>query len=187
MIDENLAVHVGFGEAVVCRRQFVVVLYFGGDAERIEIGMQMAAHAVGADHHDRANRILRRALSRDQPALGDGFRPWRQLSPSACQLRWIPSASCRRAPRQDLHWPEPASWRFSQEAPAALASSHQCRIVGKAGEKRSAIPAANRCRIFLPAGVQAFLCNRRCRRTETRFPQNSSFTGAAVVCHLDDP
>ena len=32
-------------------------IHAGLDAERIEIGVQMAAHAIGADHHDGANGI----------------------------------------------------------------------------------------------------------------------------------
>ena len=62
VVDEDLAVVVGLGEAVGRRRQLVVVLERLGDAERIEIGVQMAAHAVGADHHDGAHGIARRLL-----------------------------------------------------------------------------------------------------------------------------
>ena len=62
IVEEDRPVVVGGGEAVVLRRQLVVVLERLGDAERIEIGVQMAAHAVGADHHDGAHRIARRLM-----------------------------------------------------------------------------------------------------------------------------
>ena len=60
VVDEDAPVVIGLGEAVGLRRQLVVVLERLGDAERIQIGVQVAAHAVGADHHDGANRIARR-------------------------------------------------------------------------------------------------------------------------------
>ena len=57
VVDEDRAVHVGFGEAV------------GGgvelgmrarhlQAERVELGLEMAAHPVGADHHQRVQAVL---------------------------------------------------------------------------------------------------------------------------------
>ena len=61
VIDEDLAVVIGLGEAVARRMQLLVIL-LRIEAERIEIGVQMAAHAIGADHHDRAHGILRRAV-----------------------------------------------------------------------------------------------------------------------------
>ena len=45
IVDEDRPVVVGLGEAVGSRRQLVVVLQRLGEAERIEIGVQMAAHA----------------------------------------------------------------------------------------------------------------------------------------------
>ena len=61
VVDEDLAVVVGLGEAVGRRMQLLVVL-LRLEAERIEVGVQMAAHAEGADHHDRAHRIAGGAL-----------------------------------------------------------------------------------------------------------------------------
>ena len=40
----------------------LLVIFRGLDAKRIEIGMEMAAHAKGTDHHQRPHRIARRAL-----------------------------------------------------------------------------------------------------------------------------
>ena len=62
IVEEDPAVQVGLRKAVVFRRQFVVVLFLLGNAERIEIGVQVAAHAVGADHHDRPYGIACRLL-----------------------------------------------------------------------------------------------------------------------------
>ena len=60
VIDENLAVVIAFLEAVGLRRKLVVILNGAGDAERVELGVQVAAHAVGADHHDGANAVTGR-------------------------------------------------------------------------------------------------------------------------------
>ena len=53
VVDEDRPVHVGFGEAVGFRVELGVR---GGDlqAERVEPGFEVAAHAVGADQHQRA-------------------------------------------------------------------------------------------------------------------------------------
>ena len=56
VIDEDLAIVVAVLETVA-RRVQLLVIHAGLDAERIEIGVQMAAHAIGADHHDGANGI----------------------------------------------------------------------------------------------------------------------------------
>gem|GEM_PF-5080693 len=64
LVDEDRPVIVGFGKAVIFRRQLVIVFLLGGDAERVEIGVQMAAHAIGADHHDGAHGIARGAFDR---------------------------------------------------------------------------------------------------------------------------
>ena len=62
MIDEDLAVVVGLLEAVG-RGMELLVVPLRLEAERIEIGVEMAAHAVGADHHERAHGIARRAAN----------------------------------------------------------------------------------------------------------------------------
>ena len=56
VIDEDLAIVVAVLETVA-RRVQLLVIHASLDAERIEIGVQMTAHAIGADHHDGANRI----------------------------------------------------------------------------------------------------------------------------------
>ncbi|QTK80393.1 hypothetical protein AT6N2_C2847 [Agrobacterium tumefaciens] len=60
VIDKDLAVVIAFLEAVGLRRELVVILDGNGNAERVELGMQVAAHAVGADHHDGANAVTGR-------------------------------------------------------------------------------------------------------------------------------
>ncbi len=56
VVDEDLAAVVGLGEAVAARIEFRRRLV-GLELERVEIGMQVSAHAVGADHHDGADGI----------------------------------------------------------------------------------------------------------------------------------
>ena len=59
LVEIDLAVHVGFGEAVGARIEFFLVL-LRLEFERIELGVEMTAHAVGADQHQRMDRIARR-------------------------------------------------------------------------------------------------------------------------------
>ena len=61
VIEEDLAVEVGLGEAVGARIELLVVLA-RLEAERIEIGVEVAADAIGADQHQRAHRVARRLL-----------------------------------------------------------------------------------------------------------------------------
>jgi len=56
MVDEDRPLEIGFGKAIGFRRKLVVVIVgLLRQIERIELGMQMAAHAVGADHHQRTD------------------------------------------------------------------------------------------------------------------------------------
>ena len=59
-VDEDRPVEVGIREAVGLGLELAVHLAVG-EAERIEIGGEMAHDAVGADQHQRADRILRGA------------------------------------------------------------------------------------------------------------------------------
>ena len=59
MIDEDLAIVVGLLKAVG-RRMELLMVSLRLKSKRIEIGVQMAAHAIGADHHERADGITRR-------------------------------------------------------------------------------------------------------------------------------
>ena len=60
MVDEDRPLEIGFGKAIGFRRKLVVIIVgLLRQIERIELGMQMAAHAVGADHHQRLDRIAR--------------------------------------------------------------------------------------------------------------------------------
>ncbi len=53
----------------------LLVVTTRGQPQRVELGVEVAAHAVGADQHDRPHRILRRLLDGDagrgQHAAGD--------------------------------------------------------------------------------------------------------------------
>jgi hypothetical protein len=58
-VDEDRLIEIGFGEAIALVVEILVIGAFG-DAERIEIGDQVPARAVGADQHERADRGQRR-------------------------------------------------------------------------------------------------------------------------------
>ena len=55
--EPDLAIHVGGGEAVVGRQE---LRDFGemGEAERVELGGEVATDAIAADEHHRADRIV---------------------------------------------------------------------------------------------------------------------------------
>ncbi len=69
VVDEDLSPVVGLGETIGGRVE-VVFRFRRLEAERVEIGVEMAAHAVGADHHDRADRVPRRLLDARVADLG---------------------------------------------------------------------------------------------------------------------
>src|SRR5690349_15117589 len=72
LVEINLAVHVGFGEAVRARIEFFLIL-FSFEIERIELGMKVATHAVSANEHERMNgvaRCLHDIIGRKRDALG---------------------------------------------------------------------------------------------------------------------
>ncbi|MGY4328422.1 hypothetical protein ACVWWG_002839 [Bradyrhizobium sp. LB7.2] len=58
MVEEDLAVEIGFAEAVGPRIEFFAIA-LGLDAERIELGVEMTTHAVGPDQHQGADRVAR--------------------------------------------------------------------------------------------------------------------------------
>ena len=76
LVEEDLAVEIGLGEAVGARIELRLVL-LRLEPERIELGVEVAADAVGADQHQRADRIARRLLhvgGGNLDALGSA--PW---------------------------------------------------------------------------------------------------------------
>ncbi len=76
VVDEDRPVHVGVGEAVGARIELRVRLGVG-EAQRVEVGDQVAADAVGADDHQRPQAVEHRLLDllvgdRDAGSLGLG-------------------------------------------------------------------------------------------------------------------
>ena len=69
VVEEYLAVEIGFGEAIGARIEFFAIA-LRLDAERIELGVEMTAHAVGADQHQGADRIARRLVDVGGRQLG---------------------------------------------------------------------------------------------------------------------
>ncbi len=61
LVEENLAIEIGVAEAVRARIELFVAAA-QCEAERIEIGVEVAADAIGADQHQRVDRIARRLL-----------------------------------------------------------------------------------------------------------------------------
>ena len=79
VIEEDLAVEIGFGEAVGARIEFLAVAR-RLDPERVELGVEMAAHAVGPDQHQGAHGIARRLVDVGRRQLGAlGLRLGREL------------------------------------------------------------------------------------------------------------
>ena len=69
MVEEYLAIEVALDEAVGTRIElFAVARRF--DAERIEVGVEVAAHPVGADQHQRAHGIAGRLMQVGRGDLG---------------------------------------------------------------------------------------------------------------------
>ena len=72
MIEEDLAVEIALRKTVGTRIEFLAIAR-RLDPERIELGVEMAAHAVGPDQHQGAHRIARRLVDigrRQFAALG---------------------------------------------------------------------------------------------------------------------
>ena len=87
VVEEELAIEVGLGEAVAFGVQFRVVLA-AGEAERIEIGEQVPAHPVGADQHDHPEMVDDQpagALAAEVDHLGSSGR--RQFAPALFPAR----------------------------------------------------------------------------------------------------
>src|SRR5580704_11395512 len=61
LVEKNRTVEIGFAEAVGTRIELLLVLD-RLEPERIEIGVKMAARPIGADQHQRPDRIPRRAF-----------------------------------------------------------------------------------------------------------------------------
>ena len=61
LVEEDRPVVVGLGEAVGARIEFLLRL-FRLKPERIELGVEMAADAIGADQHQRVDGIAGRLL-----------------------------------------------------------------------------------------------------------------------------
>ncbi len=91
MIEENLAVEIGLGEAIGARVELLAVAR-RLDPERVEPGVKMPAHAIGANQHQGAHRIARGLMEvgrREFRALGlrlgcdlgaDGFFDFRPVA-----------------------------------------------------------------------------------------------------------
>ena len=139
--------------------------------------MQMPAHAESADHHDRADGILRSAgkvgLRKRGFAFGRslGFElvnNHRFCRPIAIQRR-DQIAIGLNGPR-----------RFRPRCTGCIAF-HINRIIGQTCEKRLPFGGHGRC-VFLPAGMQHFdiVC---IAAIEERCSLKLFIAGAAVVCH----
>ena len=61
VIEEDLAVEIALHEAVGARIEFLAVAR-RFDPERVELGVKMAAHAVGPDQHQGTHRVARRLV-----------------------------------------------------------------------------------------------------------------------------
>ena len=147
IVDEDRAVVIGFGKAVGLRAEFLGVAA-RLELERIEVGMQMSAHAECADHHQGANAVARRLL---QLLFGDAAPRF------GLGLDGLADRGFRGAPVAvesgddlavgDLRPPGPLPGR------AGGIFRHRRRIVVEAFEKRPPF-AIDTCRIGLVLSLQ---------------------------------
>ena len=139
LVDEDRPVEVGFREAVGLRAQLLVHLALG-EAERIEIGGEVAHHAIGADQHQGADAVLggaqgrrRRQLEADGLARACSFSRTVLLSlaviagerPEQLAIAAVRSRSSGRAHDGPGCSPLPpagcSSWRLGEEMPPFVA------------------------------------------------------------------
>ncbi len=106
-VDEDLAVEIGLGKAPGMVVELVVrpALF---QPQRVEIGFKMAAHPVGADQVQRADRIERRLL--DRTLIGR----------SACRRRRVQSEK---------------RWQRARPGRAGPLGAARRRVVAEFGEK----------------------------------------------------
>jgi len=71
VVDEDLAIQIGIGEAIGAVVQLGMLLDLG-QAQRVQLGQQVTAHAVGADQHQRADGIQLRLADFDLGGPGGG-------------------------------------------------------------------------------------------------------------------
>jgi hypothetical protein len=92
------------------------------ETERIEIGVEMAAHAIGADHHQRAHRCRgwRDGSRRRSAAL----RARRRRARAACRRSPSRSPASRRRARWSAR---PWAWRSASWAAATRRLPRSCR------------------------------------------------------------
>ena len=89
LVDEDRAVEVGLREAVGLGSQLLVDLALG-EAERIEVGGQMAHHAIGADQHQRADAVLGGAQRDRRAQLEAGGLCRAPAAGRGCAARFAP-------------------------------------------------------------------------------------------------
>ncbi len=106
LVEENLAIEIGFGEAIGARIEFFFVL-LRLERERIELGVEVAANAVGADQHQRVDGITRRLHHVGGRKL-DTLGPRGRLK-SSRRFSFRSRPTGRRAPRPDRRSGAPAS------------------------------------------------------------------------------
>ena len=156
-------VHVGFGEAVGLRIELCCVL-LRLEPERVELGVEMAAHAVGADQHQRVDRIARRLLHVARGELDAGrLRLLLDLVADA-PLGLGPLA----VERGDQIAVRP-------HRPVRLFPGRALRALGDVGaivlQRLEEVPpgGVDRGRVVLDIGRRGLRCRRRCRRRGRRF------------------
>ena len=97
LVEEDAAVHVGVGKSVGLRIELCFIGLFL-NAERIELGVEMAAHAIGADQHQRVDGVRASPAARRSRK---SQRPWLRFSGDFFADLFSVSA----------HWPSSAATR----------------------------------------------------------------------------
>ena len=116
IVDKDLAVEIGLGKAVAAVVELGVVPALV-EAERVEIGFEMAAHPVGADQLQGADRVRRRPAQRlgidslPRRAVADDRRAMPQAGPRSSASTAEPSSSNSAKNRRQLSSTELGSSR----------------------------------------------------------------------------
>ena len=124
LVDEDRPVEIGVREAVGLGLQLLVHLALG-EAQRIEVGGQMAHDAIGADQHQRADAVLGRAHGGDRAHV-EARATWR--GPAAVPRTWLLGLAVVAGERRDELAGRPPARAARAARPTTALACSICRV-----------------------------------------------------------